>query len=78
MFHMIDQLDQIDPEYVLRFSRTSFRFGQDVYRLDLTNLTWKLLVEIANSVCEFCLPILPLRLALESLQCTGIFIQQQP
>ena len=36
----------------------TFRFGQDVYRLDLTNLTWKLLVDFAHFPIVLLFPVL--------------------
>ena len=58
---------------------TLFRFGQDVYRLDLTNMTWKLLVNFLFSQTKVLASILLfLRPVLVSPQCTGTSTQQLP
>ena len=40
----------------VQYTTDTFRFGQDVYRLDLTNLTWKLLVNFGTCPNVLCLP----------------------
>ena len=58
---------------------TLFRFGQDVYRLDLTNMTWKLLVNFLFNQTKILASILLfLRPVLVSPQCTGTSTQQLP